>query len=387
MGIGSNALFCRKCMQSLPENKFNAAGIFCADDFEPLLETGETTRPSKKRMSLYHLKEVNNPGEACYRDLFEEIIGLNGRLISTPDEAEQSRLIVAASGKAIRAERGAIFIRQGEDPQNLVLAAAENLTHREISAPGFAAPMDLVHETFLGGTAKIVNTDSHIPADFLTGEHALSCICLPIVIRGHTIGVMYQDRKLHRGSFEEYHLKVLQYFTYQAALIRGNHLKEGYSNHREFQRNFACTDFIGASAGMKGIFGEIATVAVTDATVLILGETGVGKELVAKYVHLQSARKDLPFIMVNCNALPETLISSELFGHEKGAFTGAISRQIGRFEIGPWRNPLSRRNRGHADRGSDQAAQGIADQRIRTRRWKRNSTLRLSPSGCNEPKP
>jgi transcriptional regulator with PAS, ATPase and Fis domain len=84
---------------------------------------------------------------------------------------------------------------------------------------------------------------------------------------------------------------------------------------------------------MKKVFSLIEKVAAADSTVLILGESGTGKELIATTIHYQSARKDKPLIKINCAALPETLIESELFGHEKGAFTGAIRRKPGRFEL------------------------------------------------------
>jgi formate hydrogenlyase transcriptional activator len=89
---------------------------------------------------------------------------------------------------------------------------------------------------------------------------------------------------------------------------------------------------IGRSAGLKSVFFHASQVAATDATVLILGETGTGKELIAHAIHEMSSRKDRPLVTVNCATLPSELIESELFGHEKGAFTGADARQAGRFE-------------------------------------------------------
>ena len=97
------------------------------------------------------------------------------------------------------------------------------------------------------------------------------------------------------------------------------------------EHNFG--DIIGRSNALKKILGQIEQVASTDATVLILGETGTGKELIARAVHELSDRNSRPLVKVNCAALPANLIESELFGHEKGAFTGALSRKIGRFEL------------------------------------------------------
>lgn len=96
---------------------------------------------------------------------------------------------------------------------------------------------------------------------------------------------------------------------------------------------FDFSNIIGRSSAMRDLFETIALVAPTDANVLIVGESGTGKELIANAIHQNSPRKDRPFIKVNCAALPETLLESELFGHEKGAFTGALARKRGRFQL------------------------------------------------------
>lgn len=100
----------------------------------------------------------------------------------------------------------------------------------------------------------------------------------------------------------------------------------------EIEKEYPVTGIIGSSPLMMNLFGKISKVAPTDATVLIQGESGTGKELVARALHTQSRRKDAPMISVNCAAIPETLIESELFGHEKGAFTGAASLRLGLVE-------------------------------------------------------
>lgn len=98
-------------------------------------------------------------------------------------------------------------------------------------------------------------------------------------------------------------------------------------------RSYVFGDMVGASAAMQRVFQQIATVAATDSTVLIQGESGTGKELVARSIHNGSPRRQGPFITVNCGAVPETLLDSELFGHVRGAFTGAHRDRAGRFEL------------------------------------------------------
>lgn len=101
----------------------------------------------------------------------------------------------------------------------------------------------------------------------------------------------------------------------------------------ELDKSFSFENIIGKSKAMKEIFKIVQQVADTRSTVLIMGESGTGKELISRAIHYHSNRKNYPFITINCAAIPETLIESELFGHEKGAFTNAIERKLGRFEL------------------------------------------------------
>jgi formate hydrogenlyase transcriptional activator len=102
---------------------------------------------------------------------------------------------------------------------------------------------------------------------------------------------------------------------------------------REIDQASMCDEIVGTSAALQRVLSLVSKVAPTDASVLITGETGTGKELVARAIHRQSRRSALPFVSVNCAAIPHDLIASELFGHEKGSFTGAIQRRLGRFEL------------------------------------------------------
>jgi two-component system response regulator PilR (NtrC family) len=132
-----------------------------------------------------------------------------------------------------------------------------------------------------------------------------------------------QDYILKPVEFDELTIKIRRLFDLKRLLQENQMLR------RELQRTYDFSKIIGKSPSMKTVFDMIQTVATTDSTVLITGNSGTGKELVARAIHYNSKRKNKPFIAVNCGAISENLIESELFGHKKGAFTGAISDKEG----------------------------------------------------------
>ncbi len=161
-------------------------------------------------------------------------------------------------------------------------------------------------------------------------------IAAPLHYRGEVIGVVEVLNKNGRRSFDERDLQTLRVFANLAALSTGNaqrheDLKKENLSLREVSRPEQ--PIIGNSAALREVLQLCDRVAGTAATVLLLGETGTGKELSARRIHAQSPRRDKPFVAINCAALPETLLESELFGHEAGAFTGANATKLGRFEI------------------------------------------------------
>ena len=130
-------------------------------------------------------------------------------------------------------------------------------------------------------------------------------------------------------------------------------------------QSYQFENIIGRSAAMQEIFATITRVAGTRATVLLAGESGVGKDMIARAIHQHSPRRDRPFVKINCTAIPENLMESELFGYEKGAFTGANISKAGKFEAGRHRHRVSGRNRRRARRHPGKAAARPAGARVR----------------------
>jgi transcriptional regulator with GAF, ATPase, and Fis domain len=165
-----------------------------------------------------------------------------------------------------------------------------------------------------------------------------SVLCIPLLYRNDLLGVLYLGNDSITGLFTETDLSLAQIWATQASLIVHtalmlNELKVSNRNLREQLRASAQGEMIGSSAEMKATFKLIRKVAPSDLSVLVLGETGTGKELVAKELHRLSDRADKPFVSINCGAIPEHLLESELFGHKKGSFTGAVSDRKGHFEV------------------------------------------------------
>jgi len=171
----------------------------------------------------------------------------------------------------------------------------------------------------------------------------ISFICVPIKLGNEVIGALSADRLFAETvSFEEdvRLLSIIASMIAQAVRLsqsiqeeRQRLLEENIQLQEKLKDRFRPTNIIGNSKAMQAVYDLIAQVSKSNTTVLICGESGTGKELVAQAIHYNSLRSAKPFIKVNCAALPETVIESELFGHERGAFTGALTLRKGRFEL------------------------------------------------------
>jgi DNA-binding NtrC family response regulator len=159
----------------------------------------------------------------------------------------------------------------------------------------------------------------------------------PLIRRGDLYGVVYVGNDRVANLFTERELTLMSSFCSTAALLieRALELDELRAERKKLQTQLeqqTYGDIVGSCDVMKDIFRKIDKIATTDISVMVTGETGTGKELIARELHRRSPRKAGPFVAINCGAIPENLLESELFGHAKGAFTGAVTTRNGRFQ-------------------------------------------------------
>jgi Nif-specific regulatory protein len=173
-------------------------------------------------------------------------------------------------------------------------------------------------------------------AKSLTTRDISAIICVPLVFAEECLGVIYLEATDPSIRFNEEHLRLLFAIANNVAVAIENarHIEWLVSENKRLQFDGREYRMIGESPPMRQLFGVINQVARSDSTILIRGESGTGKELAARAIHENSPRAGKQFIAVNCATLTETLLESELFGHEKGPFTGAISQKIGKLEAG-----------------------------------------------------
>jgi predicted ATPase/transcriptional regulator with GAF, ATPase, and Fis domain len=305
---------------------------------EPSAGLGTTTTTLTPASTL-DLHTVIKVGEAIAGEMDLEV--LLGRLMRVAIEhagAERGSFLLEHEGAPaihVTGTRDAVRVRA---EGGLPLADAEMLP---------VALVNLVRRT--GETVVLADAavDGSFTEDpYVRRERPRSIVCLPAMNQARLIGALYLENNLAPGVFTADRAQVLHVIAAQAAIAIENarlfaeiaRLKDRLQAENVYlseeirtQRGFE--EMIGASAALQRMLARVEQVAPTDSTVLITGETGTGKELVARAIHSHSRRHDRALVSVNCGAISPGLVESELFGHEKGAFTGAISRKIGRFEL------------------------------------------------------
>ena len=285
------------------------------------------------------------------RDQLRLLLDVGSAVVSTLDLRELMTIVSAALRRVMSHEYASLALYDS-DRNTLQIHALdfqggsgflqEGLTVRVEDAPSGLAIMK--RETVLMTKAEIEKIDSEFVRGVLSEGFQSGCF-LPLIAHGRPLGVLIVA-SASQSTFPQADADLLQPIADQIAIAVENSLgftqivdlankltEEKVYLEEEIQTEYNFKEIIGDSVALKRVLREVETVAATDATVLICGETGTGKELIARALHNLSARRERTLVRVNCGAIPTGLLESEMFGHEKGAFTGAIERRIGRFEL------------------------------------------------------
>jgi len=185
-------------------------------------------------------------------------------------------------------------------------------------------------------SSDVQSDDAYREAESLIERRVHSVLAVPLEVQGKVLGVMYLDASSPGARFDSDLLQLVTTLGNITALALENARqleRLGGENRRLYEELNIHHSMIGESKAMHDVYDFVSRVAGRDSTVLISGESGTGKELVARAVHMNSGRVDKPFVAINCAAITETLLESELFGHERGAFTGAVTQKKGKLEV------------------------------------------------------
>lgn len=274
--------------------------------------------------------------ERALRALLEASTIVNGTL----DPAAVLQAVAQCSADVIDAEASSVIVHD-RGRKKLVFRAAIGVFGNALLGEEFDDNLGIAGRVLHSGQAELV-PDVQTHPDFFSGFDDKSTfitrgmIVAPLRCRGQVLGVVEVLNKRNDRPFTDRDVDILQVFANIAANGAANALMhEDLKKENQSLREVASQDdpIIGASESLRAVLALCDRVAGTNATVLLLGETGTGKELTARRIHSSSPRRSKAFVAINCAALPETLLESELFGHEAGAFTGATNRKLGRFEL------------------------------------------------------
>lgn len=283
--------------------------------------------PAKKKD---HLNTMNG---------FRELVAFSKELMSTSHVDELLNRLLARVVSSTNASKGFIvlFDENGESGREV----AKNIADGSLRKSRETLSDSIVRKVFQTRKALIVSDALH-DKEFSASASVLdlrlcSVMCAPLIARGEFLGIIYLGNDNVVNLFQEESLELLKLFAAQASLLIRNallldELQVANTSLRGQLDSLKFGNIIGTCPSMKDIYRKIEKVSTTDISVLIQGETGTGKELIAHEVHARSNRRKGPFIVINCGAIPENLLESELFGHVRGAFTGAIATKLGKFQ-------------------------------------------------------
>jgi len=259
------------------------------------------------------------------RDL-DALIKISRTINSIRDPQELQRKLLERIFEVVPADSGVVLIidQPDDEPASICAYDREGREAQQISVR-----RELVQRALWEQSAVTAEDPVDSPASG-------NSICVPLLGVNRTVGVMYLTSNGTERKFQDDHVHFLNSVAGIAAVTLENvlALESLRAENRRLREELEPSDgMVGDGKAMRQLSNLIAKVAAGDSVVLIRGESGTGKELVARAIHATSARADKPFVAINCAAIPDTLLESELFGHEKGSFTGAIATKKGKLEV------------------------------------------------------
>jgi Nif-specific regulatory protein len=308
--------------------------------FEKLEATHDLERA---RGALFRIKPAGKAPDTGVIGLYEVVKIIN----TTLNLEEVLNRVLDVAIRRVRAERGMIILL---DPITSALRTRIVRNIKDTEGGSRRSPQSIVKEVIQSGQS-VISADARaderfVDSESVIAENIMSILCVPLVIRERIAGAIYVDHREARHLFSQRDLTFIEAFADQAAIAianarlyeeleeaRARLSLENESLRREVLVEKHLDSVVGSSEAVAKIQFAIRKASSGHSTVLLRGESGTGKGLIARIIHNVSPRRNGPFIMFNCAALPETLAESELFGHEKGAFTGADRRKLGRFEL------------------------------------------------------
>ena len=247
------------------------------------------------------------------------------------------RELMACIFEVVPATRGAILLT-GENPDEFSSVFSWDRESGAVSP--FPVSATVVHKVLnekVGILSADVMGDSALgDAKSLLLTETRSLLAVPLTVFDRVLGLIYLDTSDPKARLDKEHLELMTAVAAVSAIALENarHVERLEDENRRLKAEISIEhNMVGESAPMRSVYRFVSRVSASDSTVLITGESGTGKELVARAIHRNSPRSARPFVAINCAALTETLLESELFGHEKGAFTGAVAQKRGKLEV------------------------------------------------------
>ncbi|MFI5088679.1 MAG: sigma 54-interacting transcriptional regulator [Terriglobales bacterium] len=270
------------------------------------------------------------------RDL-NVLLNFSRTLSSVRDVATLQQKVLDAVFEVAPADRAAVLlVEEGSEEFSSILGRYRNAGPEQPIQASQTILNEVMRENVAVLSNDVIEDATYRAADSLASPNVRSVLAAPMEAQGKLVGVIYLDASSAGVHFDAGLLQLVLALGNIAGLAMENarHLEWlGGENRRLRQELSADHGMIGESQAMRAVLEFISRVAGRESTVLVWGESGTGKELVARAIHANSGRANKPFVAINCAAITETLLESELFGHEKGSFTGAVSQKKGKLEV------------------------------------------------------